>query len=459
MLPFQTKSSRRETSFFHLFRTVTLQTISGLFDKSFWNVSVVQATGSSEAVWRAALATTAIHERSKIVAGTEIAQYFIDSYYQFATYQYGLSIRCLLESVSKWKTPSRADKEAILVANALYVAICNILGNSQDAALHIGNGVHLFHQWKFWESIQQNCTADEENPLIALFVRFTGMYLSSSPGGEPLPWAHLGLIEGGQREFMTIQDAYNELHSIYVYVQVQARSSKTTSHTSSHEPPQLPEPDHLHTSRVALRNWRDKFNAMESSRYLEPVHMLSLRLHELATGILVHVDGKGLGPHWDTLQSLFDEAMEVANQLFTLERDATAAGEEDLSSPALAFAARAWATLFRIACSCRHQALSFRFLAMLRSWPRRDASWPTRVALWSFESKLLLEMSGQDRSSCLDAINNVYGECMPGMYVCTSHRVMTARIQFVGARTMELNMRTYEDAWSDRPGRTTKMSW
>ncbi|KAJ2975234.1 hypothetical protein NQ176_g5633 [Zarea fungicola] len=466
-IPFYDDGSARERATFHIYRTQTIESISGSFDRDFWDISVAQSMKSYEAVWHAALAVAALYERSRINCGTELAAFFRDRYYETALCQYGKSIRSLNETISR-KALTASDKEAILTTNALYTAICNLQGDTRAANIHVSNGIRLFRLWRIWAAAQPSKgegTAGP-NPFMAIFYRFIGfqMYTGNLTSSEAHEMPELAELAGSQQLGTTrlAQDmaAYYEIHAIFISTLSRLVGTKgSTKPTKNEEPFQEPQADLLYDSRCAFTHWKTKYSRlMAAFDRTSSFYVLSLQARVIGTEILLKVDPKGLGKNWETLTHLLLKGIDVSEQLLTLEKEAVNNEGKDFDSPVLSFAASACDLLFVVGLAGRDREIAFNALSLLKTWPRKDKTWTTALGVQILQARLDVEDTGSTRYAC-KLLPTPGGECIPGGYVCTAHRVSQSTVQFTGNREGLLAVKTVAEEYLKLPGTTMRISW
>lgn len=467
VVPFYNECSTREREAFHLFRTHTITAISGVLDQSFWHVSVTRSMGSCRAVWHAALAVAAIHERSRICGETELANYCKNRYYDVALCQYGKSIQELTRVISR-KQLTYADKEAILIASVLYSAIGKIQGDDGAAHTHARAFVRLFCLWQFWH----DCNPPERrglpgsNILNALFYRFAGHHLVTR---TPLPWAILdapGLVmRSGSRlpysdKPTTDIGAYYELYAILISVIIRVRAL----HVNAEQPQrtksqQRPRTDLLYSCRQAFTNWKAAYpHFIAQFNHAKSLYLLCLQAQVLAIEIFLYTRPSDFGRDWARLAPLFSKGITISQELFALESEGVDRGDKDFDSPTLSFAASACNLLYLICLNSRDRAITRQALSLWKAWPRQDEIWTPSFDTQMLQAILDVEDSGQLRYACT-LLPVPGGECIPGGYVCENHRVSCRTLHFFGHRKATLELKTGAEEHLKLQGRAIKLAW
>jgi hypothetical protein len=112
-IPSHDYQSRRSFYFFH---SQTAPQLSGVFDSHFWDKLILQATHQSPALWHAAIALGAIHERFS--AGDQTVFRGNEDWDQggYALREYGRAIGCL----TKHKAGGKHSADVVLAACVMF---------------------------------------------------------------------------------------------------------------------------------------------------------------------------------------------------------------------------------------------------------------------------------------------------------------------------------------------------
>lgn len=467
LVPYGVESSPREKGFFHLFRTQSINNMSGCWDEDFWKVTVLASIPSSKAIWHAVLSITALFERSKITGGTEIAICFKQRYYDFALSEYSKSVSYLLSAMKKQR-PSYCDKETLLIATSIFVGICTLQGDLASAMVHIRSGLRLFYEWRFWEDVKhcgsrRQFSLPTSNPLTSLFVCFTAQHVST---GAPSPWSGQGLPEliGAPFHsleelrlfrsvpFRSVEEAYMELRSIFVYASAQRRQQNVEEWPRPGPPPSI-----LHMYRLTFRSWHEKYSKAKALLWKECTNLrqlLNLQLMEVTVRIMLSHNPSGHYQSKDGIQVLFAKAISLGEQILTMEGDIVGSGMHNFESPVFSILPAAFAQLGQVAMLCRDPALRLQATSLLRAWPRQATRLPD-LTCQIVEARWNLEVSGALRSPC----DPKGGQCIPGSYVCVSHRVCDVQLLFTGQRQARLEIKTVGNTMRNCQGEIFNMGW
>lgn len=467
LVPFYDQGTTRERSTFHLFHTQTIDAISGAFDHDFWNVILTRSMKSYKAVWHATLAVAALYERSRIRDGTDIAEHFKKDFYNNALLQYSKSIQQLGIIMSRKKLVY-SDKEAILICNSLYIAICNLQGDTRSAYVHVYNGVRLFHFWKFWTALRPSASnrMTGQNCFLAILIRFIAIHIGVS---NTLPWAtqevphpvelfdsQLPDCDGRTEDMGTFYELQAVLILAFAGMLAPVRGARALP---MREPEDAPQPGLLHSSRRAFTRWKIMSSPLlvQHSR-INSIYLLSLRARVVAMEILLRSDASYLGRGWHAVKPLFVQGLAISRQLLALETESVDRGEKDFNSPVFSFTASGCDVLFVIGRLSHDRAFTLEALSLLKSWPRHETMWTTALSVQMLQAVIEVQNCGVLRSSC-NPLQELGGECIPSGYICTNHKVVESKLYFSGSREGLLTVKTVTEKYLNLPGSTIKLSW
>ena len=187
-LEFTWEGTLRERQSLHFFCVISAPELSGLLDAKFWQMLLLQATLSDEAIKHAVAAIGASHEHllrkqaSRINAET-------DGLHGFALRQCNKAIKDLVKPV---KTVSQCDLMRALTASVLFACFESLSGNRNGAVPHIVHSRRILEQEKK-DQLEQNHSRLSESfpvkldivkPLVAhLEVQIGSFVYESNPDG------------------------------------------------------------------------------------------------------------------------------------------------------------------------------------------------------------------------------------------------------------------------------------
>ncbi|PMB68055.1 Transcriptional regulatory protein moc3 [Beauveria bassiana] len=162
---------------------------------------------------------------------------------------------------------------------------------------------------------------------------------------------------------------------------------------------------------------------------------IDLRLYELA---------------WDKFAAKFRRIVKLTQKLVAEE----ALREEQRGRPVYSFSPSVCEPLFMVASSCRDGALRRKAMSLLRQRPRREGIWDAKLMAAIAEAKMLIE----ERAVAAEVDGAGCG-CIPGVYICNTHRVFFMDIEFLPERAATAVMKTLHDVTINSKGQVLTITY
>lgn len=143
-----------------MFRSGTVHTVCGMLNKNIWLRDVPRAAQTYPALWHVSIALAAIHQSEKLKLRTNTISsantqryYYIVALSHFTQSTTYLKDILPLISCTDTDTESYQRQELVIVANLLYVGICNMLEDSTQAIQHLKNLFSFVEYVRFGQDI------------------------------------------------------------------------------------------------------------------------------------------------------------------------------------------------------------------------------------------------------------------------------------------------------------------
>ncbi|KAE9371087.1 hypothetical protein N431DRAFT_483689 [Stipitochalara longipes BDJ] len=162
------QGSDQEIRSFQFFKSYTVPQLCGLFESSFWNRLVLQATHHQPAIRHAAIALGSMHEELESNLSAEDARLGKD----FTMQQYLKAIRCLIQPM---QGQASQNADLALMTCVLFVCFETLRGHHASALSHINGAIKILAELqsgtdssrRFWTMSPYSCV-----PLTTLNLIF-----------------------------------------------------------------------------------------------------------------------------------------------------------------------------------------------------------------------------------------------------------------------------------------------
>jgi hypothetical protein len=128
----QITGSNEDKKWFHFFRSVTVQRLTGHFDTEFWTYRLLQICHSESGVWHSVLALGALHE--EFMVSHEVSRDNTMAACRFALQHYNKAIRVLTRT---------KQIDAFLISCLLFIIMELLLGNVEGAIDQLHGGIKI----------------------------------------------------------------------------------------------------------------------------------------------------------------------------------------------------------------------------------------------------------------------------------------------------------------------------
>lgn len=444
----------RERQIFHLLRTLTVHQVDGGVQSGFWSKNLLQATYVYPAIWHAALALSAMHQRA-ILASNEAEAHFADEYHTFALKQYTASIGHVISMKAHDKL-STSDQEMLLTASALYTGISLLRGDLDQAQTHANNAVKLFCQWGFLDDEEDVDTGASGSVLgrqhTSRLIRdiFYSFVSLGDRFPEELELQFVSSVPHITKPFESLDAAY------YAYLPIHTGLLRI----KSWEPENVlaeevtPPTSNMLERQHGLNLWNVRFEGyLQLQTYteedLDVIALLQmLRMFEETFGaIMIHRTPQ----MWIKHAHKWDRIVKAAEHL--IEKQERNGSSNPSISGGFSFSISALEVLRMVGFICRSGSTRRRIVSLLKQWSKRDAAWDNRLSWVMVEAKMLVEeqsLAAAPPGSC---------ECVPDIFFCTEHRVSSVNTDFLQDGVVVVKMKTGAEARQNLLGHTWSLKY
>ncbi|ATY59184.1 C6 zinc finger domain [Cordyceps militaris] len=454
LTPLYGQATAPERAMFDLFRTRTVTQVAGAFYQPFWHVDVLLAAQTQPALWHASLAMAAMYawfETDDDDDDDMRAQTLRRDHYHFALRQYNAAIAHLVALAPRGQDAAAA--EVLLMASVLFTGLSSLRGDPREAMLHASHGLRVARQWQFVEKMEAaqptpSAALLPPKSLVGLVDGFEVQYMWT--GARP-PILRRGALPRAVpvAPFSSATEACFELQRLVGGLLTAVRSEKVRRTTTT-AAAAAPVPDLRQPYRHALSAWKVKFAQLKwSQRLRQTDHDCALVLDIWLCGaeIAARIDLRRYELAWDAFAGRFRRIVRLARRLVA---DEALLRLED-RRPVYSFSPSVCEPLFMVASSCRDGALRREAMALLRQRPRREGIWDARLMAAIAEAKMRIEERGMaGEAGC---------GCIPGVYICNTHRVFFMDIEFLPERAATAVMKTLHDVAMGSEGQAVTITY
>lgn len=439
---------------FYVFYSHTVPQVSSSFDRTFWTVDVARASLSQPAIWHAILAMTAMHLKPDIYQGAPETRTYTDDDYVFAVTHYNKAVKYLIDMARK-EDIDYTTREVLLMANILFTSTCVLGGDSKELMVHAQHGLQLFYDWKLWED-DKHTSGRQVSPLLTkasvvpLMNRLEGQYIRC---GGPRHWHGTGKVRDGlDAPFTSSLEAYLDLQPLMSGFLALCQSGALYKH-----PVDCPRPlvDIRMLYRRAIDAWMVKYKHLQRYRQQkseEPlVQEFTLKIWLISIKVLLLSGTEQVELGWDKYTTAFEDIVSCAESIATKTR------RNDLHSPDIAdlYSPSMCEALHFVADRCRNARIRKRAISLMKELPRKEGMWDSRLLVAMAEARMELEEAGP----LLGAPLTEQCSCIPGVFICHGHRIVTTTIEFVQRRTASLGLKTIGHVILQLEGHVRILSW
>lgn len=433
------KPNLQQLMAFDTLRAQTTLEVAGCFDRSFWQMDMMQAARVYPAIWHAGLAMATMHHRIKMTASSGIkpdhgkkARFF---YGKALTY-YNSSIRELMKMVDDENT-ARADQEAILLACLIFTGLCTMMGEINDAITHARNGLQMFYQWRYWETAQsrprRNCLVTADS-LVMAYTHLESQFMNRMNYIDRPTWRGRGRASKcADAPFRSLTDAYFELQPLMNGLIDVGKNHTVPGHVNPYLARGVLE--HKHQFNI----WRKKFEDLQAASTFhgdDADGLLILKMNANCFALLMDFGYEGSEVAFDSFCSVFEDTIHLAEQLYENRRkEGKLQGYGALQ---YSFSLSTCEALDFVGHVCRDTVLRRRLIALLKKWSHREGMWDSELIASAIEAHLMVEEEGvEDDADCIGSC-----ACIRGSYICDDHRVCSQDIEFLENGKVRLTLNT-----------------
>lgn len=453
--------SREAVELFDYFRTNLVAQFAGSFDENFWTKSILQATALHPAVWHACNALAAVSRSYKLISDAKHMSKTgrRDPDTAIAIRQYSLSVRCLVQIVSK-SDLSLTDKEILLVTNMLFIILCRLRADMKEAYVHLYNGLKLFSQWGFAEKIHSPDRNESDSLLSLNSLRpvFLRMYYQTAPirEWENESWNKQYCInEILPIPFLNATDAFFEVELLCHSLRMDNQLMSDFSKPASIGPPK--------NSRQAIwasfRLWKSKYaNFKRSRRFKEAKEssIIIIDIYEVLLDVMSKIDYADI-LSVDKFESSYRVIIGLAEKLGGLE----ATNGED--NPTQKMPVRQFAVtpavcdaMYHVVYWSRNPLVRRRAIHILDSRKRDECMIGPEVQAWVCRSNMYFEERVWHDASL--ALETPGCNCRANEFICRFHRIIDTSVRFDDEFQFRHRIKTVYDVENDLPGTEITLS-
>ncbi|KAJ4145603.1 hypothetical protein LMH87_004449 [Akanthomyces muscarius] len=455
LTPIYGRATSLEKEMFNLFRTRTVTQVAGAFYQPFWHVDVLLAAQTQPAIWHASLSMAAMYSWFKIPSDDPQGQIIRQDHYKFALKQYNEAIAHMVELAHQKDAKSA---EVLLMASVLFTGLSSLRGDPKEAMMHASHGLHVAQQWNFLEKTESpdGGQSDHMLPTKALVGLVDGFEVQYMWTGARQPILRRGNIprEVPVAPFSSATEACFELQRLVGGLLMAVRNEKIRRTTEQPSPV----PDLRQPYRHALSAWKVKFSHLKWSQRLRQTDLdcaLVLDIWLCGAEIASSIDLSLYELAWDKFAAKFKRIVKLTQKLVAEE----ALLEEQRGRPVYSFSPSVCEPLFMVASSCRDGVLRRKAMSLLRQRPRREGIWDAKLMAAIAEAKMLIEERGVASVDMATMAAGAGCGCIPGVYICNTHRVFFMDIEFLPDRAATAVMKTLHDVAISSEGQVVTITY
>ncbi|KAF2014609.1 hypothetical protein BU24DRAFT_217625 [Aaosphaeria arxii CBS 175.79] len=482
-------NSAQEQEAFHFYQYRSVGEISGLYDKQFWEVQVLQAAQASAAVRHAVISLASLHRKFITGRMPVVPDDTSDKYLRFAWQQSNSAIRELLQSPTQ---TTIADKIHLMTCCLLFHCIACIQGHQSTAFDHLRSGLKFMREVD--QEIAAGCPVSQQNLAALRSLRYIFVDMDTQARTilnekgqlewEPFPKCDLAV---SPEPFKDFQDARFYFEATYAELQ---RVSIEVAQTP------LQEAEQVEKILQTLSDTRTQYQrgTVLLNEFLQKVPRVTRQDEEAVISILLLHKYYGIimwtRPRFDGTQVIADvdvdeeapeleELLDLASQLIHAPSTHTLAPEslpEDyypstqahersksakpaLTNPVFSSGTRVLCALWMISCRAGDMELRRKAIAMMLDCPRREGVWDSVIAGRIAWETMRFEETATNGNyqEILDRTPSPHGAETPP--IDKTNRISVINIEYVGARVARVEFRSNKHCKQGEKGVFRYMSW
>ncbi|KAG5978987.1 hypothetical protein E4U55_005686 [Claviceps digitariae] len=488
LAPVATIPSHQDMRMFHLMRTDAVQQVAGCFDFDFWALDVLKAAHIYPAIWHSCLAFAATYERLKSPDQSPASTRAKRESYVYALQHQNESIQEVVKLIGG-PGLSQLDKEALVLINTLYAALCSIGGNLAESAGHFMNALTFFAE------LQRSTSEQDQSATPGIMASSSSASTTSSPPSSSLSPSSISssystsctLIsretytkllytnrtsilplrkqpgihhEPRTRPFSSLQAAYLEFLEILSDLQ---DLSGYPSQYHGNLSPVVRE-----AIRKTLFDWESRYVALKCTSKFSPDDQERMLAMELWLTVCKLLADGSLDPCSDVCsvpQLVIEDIIAAAEDVLKLQARKI---KQHADFSFFIFYPSLHRLLFWVGHGYQDSQMRRMILAIMRRWPRRVPFWDTRHMAAILEAVMLFEESGyqpqqSDADEDADGVEGVDGPaecgCILGAPSCPRHRVARFGMRSMMEGESMLAIKTVADCEKGLPGQEFKVRW
>lgn len=424
--PLPANRQAQERHLFSVFQNRFVPLMSDVFDRDFWEVSMLRGTHAYPAAWYASLAIGAMYQ--KLDLGRRGASAYDQQRYDHAALIYCNKTTKLLVEANHTQM-AVSEREMLLLACILLMCYANLRQDFAQALVHIANGAYLSKQWNYWKHNRQksqrlpNCVVPATS--ISMFFLRLEMQLTSSPSEVPEQ-----LKPATQRIHIDVDSCYESAIEAYIellpilnaYRQLYQQSSRSDNQRHM-----------LNPNAIAVLNgpfllWRDKFRAykrrfwgemeqrMTDTNEADCIQMLTT--WQLLCTVILCSDTSKEELAYDDFNHEFERAMSIYEYLLDVSPLGKAHKSGAWLSNMSSFIGLVGQGLSAVCSGCRVPTIRRRGLRLMTEYPFKDGTTDSKYLVIFLRMKMDLEENGWQRSPIEGGC-----KCVPDVFICGDHRI------------------------------------
>lgn len=385
------------------------------------------------------------------------------AHYMFALGHYNKSIQHLMKITHRGSTSGLTynDQETLLLANVLFIGLCCIQGDIDQAANHAHHNAKLFNLWKFWEHAEETSTCSpstgfmlDQNSLNAVITFFEYQLANRLQCKKRPTWiTQRSMIRCSSRPFQTVTEAYFEFQPLLMGLLDASEHTWTPPNiTTRGESCRYP----AYISELGV--WRSKFdqlvNRLTADQRLANSESISvLDLMYMAVEICKQTHPSGSQLEFDSCNHLFRK---IADQAETLYHELAKDVREN-TEPSFSYSLSVGGMFYFAAMKCRDGVIRRRLIQLFKQWPRNEGLWNNKIIASICETTMLKEeRPGEFALHGESWVGHYECACVSEVFICENHRVCHVAVLSVGGR-LKLLLKTVGDCKMGLAGTVEEM--
>ncbi|KAJ6785093.1 hypothetical protein PWT90_03550 [Aphanocladium album] len=440
---------RMELALHHYFRTHCTTVTVTEFNVEFWHRLLPQMTHSVVPIWHASLALAGAMWSMNDGAG--LSHDVITKLDEESARQHSASVQGVMQ-LTRSSSLSVHDKLTMLLANCMFAMYASRFGNWTSFLAIQANSRRLMREWRFWELVHSQTLSAMATHLLYYFVKSGRMVQESQLAitTEPSESWHEAIEFLQRRPLDSMAGAYLELDMLW-----------TSIKGMLDDLPLWPTEEDLgviNNGRAVFyaqfTRWEERYRVVSASLpHGNPAQVAAVESRRILLKSVFQINftqTKGLRD-----ETCWDAAGEDFHHVFQVIRSALAKPEE-LSTGGVNFTPSLWNALNFIARISRDSMLRRQAAGLLRyGFDESRVRLPRNAHGFKQEepSVRLLVDHIIDLEESFWAECDESPRCVPGRFICNTHRVAKVLVEQPGARPSIFTLLTMGDVRDGLPGR------